>query len=141
LPRTIELTPDNPNWPDLYRQEARKISNILREEIILFHHIGSTAIPGMRAKPMIDCLIEVRQIERVDSYDPALISLGYEPRGENGIPGRRYFYKNSTQNYTHHLHILRWIILKSPGTLIFEIISAFIQKMPKPTANLNKMWQ
>ena len=104
MTRIIELTPYNPNWPDLYRQEARKIAQILGSEIILMHHIGSTAIPGIHAKPIINCLIEVEKIERIDSHNQALFSLGYEARGENGIPGRRYFFKSSTENHTHHLH-------------------------------------
>jgi GrpB-like predicted nucleotidyltransferase (UPF0157 family) len=105
--RSIKIVPYNPNWPDLYRQEARKIAAALAGEIILIHHIGSTAIPGIKAKPVIDCLIEVYQIERVDSYNDELITLGYHPRGENGIPGRRYFNKKIGNEHTHHLHIFK----------------------------------
>ena len=107
MSRTIEVVFYNPLWPDLFRQEARRISAILRGEIILIHHIGSTAIPVIKAKPVIDCLIEVARIEKVDEFNPNMIALGYEPRGENGIPGRRYFNKKLGDIHTHHLHIFQ----------------------------------
>lgn len=107
MARIIEVVPYNPHWPYLFRQEARKIAAALAGEIVLIHHIGSTAIPGIKAKPVIDCLIEVRQIERVDAYNDELISLGYTPRGENGIPSRRYFNKKIEEEHTHHLHVFQ----------------------------------
>jgi GrpB-like predicted nucleotidyltransferase (UPF0157 family) len=105
MSRTIKIVPYNPNWPSRYRQEARQIAVALAGEIVLIHHVGSTAIPGILAKPVIDCLIEVRDIEMVDAYNAAMVALGYTPRGENGIPGRRYFNKLSGHTHTHHLHI------------------------------------
>lgn len=107
MTRIIEVTQYNPNWPYLYRQEARQIAAALANEIILLHHIGSTAIPGIQAKPVIDILAEVRDIERVDDYNQALMGLGYDARGENGIPGRRYFNKKTGSTHTHHLHIFQ----------------------------------
>ena len=104
MPRTIQVTPYNPNWPHLYRQEARQIVKALPGQIILIHHIGSTAIPGIKAKPIIDCLLEMSQIEAIDAYNTVMIALGYEPRGENGIPGRRYFVKGTANIHSHHLH-------------------------------------
>ena len=59
MSRMIRLSPYNGRWPDLYRQEARQIAKALTGEIILIHHIGSTALPGILAKPIIDCLVEV----------------------------------------------------------------------------------
>jgi GrpB-like predicted nucleotidyltransferase (UPF0157 family) len=107
MTRIIEVVPYNPHWPDRYRQEARQIAAALASEIILIHHVGSTAIPGIKSKPVIDCLIEVREIEKVDAQNDAMIALGYEPRGENGIPGRRYFVKRIADTHTHHLHIFQ----------------------------------
>lgn len=104
MPRTIWVTSNNPNWPHLYRQEARQIVKALSDQIILIHHIGSTAIAGIKAKPIIDCLLEVNQIEAIDAYNTVMIALGYDPRGENGIPGRRYFGKGSADVHSHHLH-------------------------------------
>lgn len=105
--RMIDVVPYNPSWPHLYREEARKVTAALATEIIMIHHIGSTSIPGIKAKAVIDCLIEVRDIEQVNHYNQPLIALGYEPRGENGIPGRRYFSKKIGSTHTHHLHIFQ----------------------------------
>jgi GrpB-like predicted nucleotidyltransferase (UPF0157 family) len=107
MSRIIEVTSYNPDWPYLYREEARQIVTSLTGEIVLIHHIGSTAIPGIKAKPVIDILGEVRSIERVDNFNKALISLGYNPHGENGIPGRRYFNKKADNTHTHHIHIFQ----------------------------------
>ncbi len=104
MSRIIEVVPYNPIWPSLYRKEAGLVAAIFAGDLILSHHIGSTAIPGIKAKPVIDILIEVRDIETVKSYNEAMIALGYELRGENGIPGRRYFKKANRSIHTHHLH-------------------------------------
>jgi len=107
MPRILQITPYNPRWPDLFRQEARQIFKVLPGQIILIHHIGSTAIAGIKAKPIIDFLIEVHQIESVDANSKAMITLGYDPRGENGIPGRRYFVKGTAGVHSHHLHVFQ----------------------------------
>ena len=107
MPRILQITPYNPRWPDLFRQEARQIFKVLSGQIILIHHIGSTAIAGIKAKPIIDFLIEVHQIESVDAYSKAMITLGYDPRGENGIHGRRYFVKGTAEVHSHHLHVFQ----------------------------------
>ena len=81
-----------------------KIKNILGDEIINIFHIGSTAIPGIYAKPIIDILIEVNDIEKIDKYNDEFNKLGYVSKGEFGIEGRRFFLKG-IYNRTHHLHI------------------------------------
>jgi GrpB-like predicted nucleotidyltransferase (UPF0157 family) len=102
--RNIVVVPYHPSWPEKYQQEAEKISAIFGQELISIHHIGSTAIPGMSAKPVIDIMPVVRDIEAVDAFNPATIQLGYEPQGENGIPGRRYFVRGGDAHRTHHVH-------------------------------------
>src|SRR5205085_5583576 len=68
-------------------------------------HIGSTAIPDIYAKPVLDLLVEVRDITEVDGQSSAMESLGYEVMGEYGIPGRRYFRKDNREGIrTHHIH-------------------------------------
>lgn len=102
--RNIVIVPYNPSWPELYRQEAEKIAAIFGQELIASHHIGSTSIPAMSAKPIIDMMPVVRNIETVETFNAAMMALGYESKGENGIPGRRYFVKGSDAQRTHHVH-------------------------------------
>ena len=61
--RRVEVVSYNPNWKETYKEESEKIKNILNDIIIDIHHIGSTAIPGIKAKPVIDMLVEVKDIE------------------------------------------------------------------------------
>ena len=102
--REVVLVPHDPSWAGLYAQEAALWREVLREEVVDVAHIGSTTIPGIVAKPIIDMLITVRDVARVDDYDATLAAIGYRARGENGIPGRRYFVKGSEELHTHHAH-------------------------------------
>ncbi len=101
----IEVVAYNPDWQTLYEDEAQKITNALEHEVSSIHHIGSTAIPGILAKPIIDIKVVVNDSARIDKFNPAMMALEYQPRGENGIPGRRFFTKDTAGNRTHHIHI------------------------------------
>lgn len=102
--RKVEVVPYNHQWPQIFEEEAGKIKTIMNENVVGIEHMGSTSIPGMSAKPVIDILVEVNSIEKVDLYKVEMIELGYDPKGENGIPNRRYFSKGG-DNRTHHVHI------------------------------------
>lgn len=91
--RIIEVVPFNSEWKGEYFKEAGRIRSIMKNEIIKIYHIGSTSIPGIYAKPIIDILIEVSDIDNVDKYNKGLESLGYIAKGEFGIEGRRFFIK------------------------------------------------
>ncbi|MFW9909974.1 MAG: GrpB family protein [Candidatus Thorarchaeota archaeon] len=105
MTRKVLVEPYNKEWSKMYKEEANRIFPILKNEIIAMYHIGSTSIPGMWAKPIIDILLEVSDITKIDEYDEAMICIGYEPRGELGIPGRRYFSKEKPVDVrTHHIH-------------------------------------
>ena len=105
MTREVRVVSYDNNWPVQYEQEIIKIKAVLEMEIVATHHIGSTSIPGMSAKPIIDILLEVENIEKIDSYNGEMIGLGYEPRGELGILGRRYFSREEVKDVrTHHVH-------------------------------------
>jgi GrpB-like predicted nucleotidyltransferase (UPF0157 family) len=104
LVRKVEVLPYNYKWPLLYATEAKLITHILGTEMVGIHHIGSTSVPGLQAKPIIDILAEVRDIEKLDELNAGMTMAGYTPRGEYGIPGRRYFFKGSEEMHSHHLH-------------------------------------
>jgi GrpB-like predicted nucleotidyltransferase (UPF0157 family) len=78
----------------------------LGENVITIHHIGSTAIETIYAKPIIDMLVEVSEIDRVDDRNSNMQALGYECMGEFGILQRRFFRKDNAAGIrTHHIHI------------------------------------
>jgi GrpB-like predicted nucleotidyltransferase (UPF0157 family) len=102
--RKINVVPYNLEWIKRYDEESRNLQELLGNEIINIFHIGSTSIPNMAAKPTIDILIEVKELSEIDKRNRGFQNLGYEPKGENGIPSRRYFQKGG-DNRTHHVHI------------------------------------
>jgi GrpB-like predicted nucleotidyltransferase (UPF0157 family) len=107
LMRKTKILPWTGEWTKLYSHEEKLLKKVLKDEIVNIFHIGSTSVPAIGyAKPIIDILIVVRNIEKVDLYNGELWRLGYEPKGENGILGRRYFPKGK-ENRTHHLHIFQ----------------------------------
>jgi GrpB-like predicted nucleotidyltransferase (UPF0157 family) len=105
MKREVKVLPYSKDWPRLYQLEVVSLRKVLGEEIVSVSHIGSTSIPGMHAKPIIDILLEVKNISKLDEYNDAMIELGYDPRGEYGIPGRRYYSKGKSYDIrTHHVH-------------------------------------
>ncbi|MFB0635020.1 GNAT family N-acetyltransferase [Bacillus rugosus] len=104
LERKVEVVPYNEKWAEYFNEEKERLKLVLGPEIVAVHHIGSTSIPNMAAKPIIDMLIEVRSIEAVSQYDIQMKAIGYTPKGENGIAGRRYFQKGGNKR-THHVHV------------------------------------
>ncbi|YBA30071.1 GrpB family protein [Klebsiella pneumoniae] len=90
-------------WPTLFENERTLLQMTLGKVISRVHHIGSTSVPGLSAKPVIDILIEVANLEELDSLNQAMEGVGYTVRGENGILNRRYFTKGGNQR-SHHIH-------------------------------------
>lgn len=104
MKRTIEVVEYDPQWPQLFELEAGRIKQALGSNCILVHHIGSTSVPGLRAKPIIDILPVVRNIQEVNQATRAMESLGYEAKGEYGMAFRRFFQKGGNVR-THHVHV------------------------------------
>lgn len=104
MARQIEIVTYNPEWPAIYEQEANHIKGVLAGTLVTIHHIGSTAIPGLSAKPTIDLLLVVTMHTVLDAKQAAMRSLGYQPKGEHGLPGRRYFVKSAGEVHLFHLH-------------------------------------
>jgi len=91
----VIVVPHNPAWFAKFSSEAIKLSRALGATAIAIHHIGSTSIAGIYAKPVVDILVEVRSIDDADASRDVIADLGYEVMGEFGISGRRYYRKNT----------------------------------------------
>ena len=102
--RIVEVLPHDSIWKQEFKEEANKVKEIFEGIFIEIHHIGSTAIPTIKAKPIIDIIVEVKDINKVDSHNKQMEELGYEALGEYGIPERRFFQKGRRRR-THHVHI------------------------------------
>ena len=113
----IEIVPYSPEWPDLFALEAGRIRAACANAVRVVEHIGSTAIPGMPAKPILDIMPGLGLFQDGLKTIEPLKQLGYEYAGENGIPGRYYFrllyegrsvvhvhmFEIGTQNWHRHL--------------------------------------
>ncbi|KRG70960.1 GrpB family protein [Pseudoxanthomonas dokdonensis] len=101
----IRVVPHDPDWAAQYQAEARQVTAAVGAPLIALHHIGSTSVAGLAAKPIIDMLLEVTSLDALDRVTPAIEHLGYEAMGEFGISGRRYFRRDDAQGIrSHQIH-------------------------------------
>lgn len=101
--RRIEVVPYDPLWSQMFSEERDSLLSRLPIPIAGVHHIGSTSVRGLEAKPIIDILVEADNVNDLDRYSYCFESLGYECKGEFGIVGRRYYQKGG-DNRTHQIH-------------------------------------
>ena len=104
MPQQVRVVAYDARWADEFRKESEKIKEILGGECVAVHHIGSTAVEGLQAKPIVDIMPVVKDIGKIDALYPEFEALGYECMGEFGIAGRRYFRKGGDER-THQVHI------------------------------------
>lgn len=107
----LVLMPHSSKWADIYLQESLRVTQAMNSNLpeLKLHHIGSTAIKGMVAKPILDMLGEVGEITDLDQFKQIFENLGYEYKGEYGIPGRRYLtlYNDDKSMTFVHLHFFK----------------------------------
>jgi GrpB-like predicted nucleotidyltransferase (UPF0157 family) len=89
--KRVEVVPYSDLWPLLYEQEAERIRTALGGSLRVIEHVGSTAVPGLAAKPVVDIALSVESFDDLDI--PAFEELGYDyvPEYEDELPNRRYF--------------------------------------------------
>jgi GrpB-like predicted nucleotidyltransferase (UPF0157 family) len=102
--RSVELVPHDPSWKNQFEAEAVYTRKILGNNLCEIDHIGSTAIPAIYAKPVIDLLVTVKDLSQVDALNSEFEKLGYECLSEYGIAGRRFYWKSKLKR-THHIHL------------------------------------
>ncbi len=97
----------DPEWPRLYEEEAERIREALSDSVVEIEHMGSTAVPGLAAKPIIDISVGLRTLDLDRGQIAGMERIGYEYLGEFGIPGRLFFRKGGGHR-THHVHAVVW---------------------------------
>jgi GrpB-like predicted nucleotidyltransferase (UPF0157 family) len=102
----VEVVDYDPGWPQRYAEERDRIAAALGDAALSIEHVGGTAVPGLPAKPVIDLMVGVPDIERAGQAVAGLINLGYEyiPEFESQLPDRRYFRRGTPE--THHVHMV-----------------------------------
>ena len=89
-PYAVRLLPHDPAWADQASEEAARILKAIWPAIIEMHHVGSTSIPGIAAKPIIDLVGVTPNLDAIEAARPRLEELGYAWHGEYGVDGRRF---------------------------------------------------
>ena len=87
---TVELVPHRVAWAEMARTEAARLKQTLGDNLVTVHHVGSTAIPNIMAKPIVDLMPYVRDLAALDAKEDAIRALGYKWHGEFGLEGRRF---------------------------------------------------
>lgn len=106
MPREIIIVPYDDNWNKRFTEIKDVLKNIFSGVYLGIYHIGSTSIPGMPAKPIIDVMVTFDDINTVDRLSYRMMEANYISKGENGIADRRYFQKLAVDgiNHTEHIH-------------------------------------
>ena len=116
----VEVVDYDHDWPRRYAEERDRIAAAIGEAALAIEHVGGTAVPGLPAKPVIDLMVGVEDIERAGPAVAGLINLGYEyvPELESQLPDRRYFRRGSPE--THHVHMVPLSSDYFAGHLLFR---------------------
>src|SRR5437762_790247 len=89
----VQVVPYHPEWVRFFQEEAAALCSALKESALQVEHIGSTAIVGMDAKPIIDVMVAVPNLEKAKIFVPAIEALGYEYLPDEPPPDRLFFAK------------------------------------------------
>ncbi|HTI89960.1 MAG TPA: GrpB family protein [Puia sp.] len=90
VPHAVTIEPYNPDWPSIATQITDQLRSIFKDNLQTVEHIGSTSIPGLSAKPVIDLIPIVNDLSKLDAQQQSIKDLGYQWFGEFGITGRRF---------------------------------------------------
>jgi GrpB-like predicted nucleotidyltransferase (UPF0157 family) len=98
----------DPAWPAMFEEERTHLRRVLGSIVTMIEHVGSTAVPGLAAKPIIDLLAVVRRLDEARSFIAPLEALGYTylPEYESWLPGELFFRKGIPGPWTHHVHMM-----------------------------------
>ncbi len=99
------LVSHRPEWGVLFEEEAARLRSALGDNILRVEHVGSTAVEGMDAKPLIDMMAAVGSLDEAHGLVPVVEGLGYEHRDDGGVRGRIFLAKGPRTLRTHHLSL------------------------------------
>src|SRR5262252_1276306 len=104
LPDSVTIEDYDPRWPRLFEMLRVRIFVVLEELAIAIEHVGSTAVPGLAAKPIVDIDVLLQSDDDLPLAISRLHALGYEHQGNLGIAGREAF-RSPTSEFHHHLYV------------------------------------
>jgi putative glutamine amidotransferase len=105
--RSYEISDYDEAWPGIFEREAARIRAALGGLVVRIDHVGSTAVPGLAAKPIIDIQLSLRSLEPREAYVPRLQGIGFAHRGDPVSGEHEFLLKDDEQDRTVHLHVCR----------------------------------
>ncbi len=102
----VELAEYNSNWKNEYEKEEKLLKKVLGDRIIEIHHVGSTSIEGLKAKPVIDILVVINSLDEIIEIEKMLKFYNYENRGQQGVLDRYFFAKGPEYARSHYIHFV-----------------------------------
>ena len=102
---TITVVPHDPRWATLFDEASAQLRTKLGDSILDMHHVGSTAVPGLCAKPVLDMLALIPSLEEARDLAPKLAELGYRVGPVDDVRDRLFFQRRSGTARTHHLSL------------------------------------
>jgi len=105
---TVSLSDHDPEWREIFEQEKKHLGGAFGDEIAGIEHVGSTAVPGLKAKPIIDVVIGVKSLERVTKWAGKLQPEGYVYFGDQKNRGDHFLAKTAGEVETIYLHVVRY---------------------------------
>jgi len=116
----IEIIPYNPRWPEQYAEERTRLSQALGDVAQRIEHNGSTSVPGLAAKPVIDIQISVGTLQPMDAYRIPLQQLGYFHVPHKDDAFCPFFHRPKEWPHTHHVHVVEAGSEEEARTLAFR---------------------
>lgn len=117
---TVRVVLHDPRWAVLFADAARELGQALGPAARAIHHVGSTAVPGLCAKPILDVLVSIADFDRGPDLVPRLEALGYEFRPDEDIADRHFFRRHRGAVRTHHLSLAEPSSWHHRATLAFR---------------------
>ena len=116
----ITIEPYNPDWERAFEAERGRLQIALGPIALRIEHHGSTAVPGLAAKPIIDLQISVARLAPADAYSAPLRSCGYVHALHPDDARCPFFHRPATWPHTHHLHVVEANSAEERHTLAFR---------------------
>ena len=101
----VKLVEHNPEWRQSFVREEKKIRKVFGRDALVIQHVGSTAIPRILAKPIIDIALIVPSLQKARHYEKKLKEIGYEIKKNDTRKERLFFTKGPEEKRTHYLHV------------------------------------
>ncbi len=129
----IDVVSYNPEWPQLFVEEAKRLQGSITEKVNVVEHFGSTSVPGMSGKPVVDLLFGVDDMEQAHRVAEQIAELGYENLGEVLVPGRVYLRRRGEINFNA-------VIVVEDGDLwnYFKLVRDYLRAHPDEVAAYSK---